>query len=533
MIGVIANQLEHPVVREFFELFKTPWEFYRSGRPYDVLLLNGDARLEENDAELVLLYAGEQMPFDAEESIVIKAQGKHAQMLSYRERRIPIYGNCVTFREGSAIVVDEQSRRPAMRTHRARVTTVIRLGYDLFSEIRTLLTEGQPADNADIPALELHIALLRDLITTSGIALVEIPPVPDGYRFIACLTHDIDHPSVRRHKFDHTMLGFLYRASIGSLRNLIRRRISVRTLVRTWLAALKLPLVHLGLAKDFWTEFDRYVELDPGSKSTFFVIPFEDRPGEAGEGPAPIARAARYGAADVSTQIRKLMSAGCEIGLHGIDAWLDARSGRAELEEIRRTSGLQDIGVRMHWLYFGEQSPAALDQAGATYDSTIGYNETIGYRAGTAQVFKPFGATRLLELPLHVMDTALFFPSHLDLSPTEASKRVTRIIDNAVQFGGCVTVNWHDRSTAPERCWGDFYMNLVGELKRAGAWFATAGEAVAWFRKRRAVTFDESSADGDVPLITMSSGADEIPGLQLRAYEGRPITLDHVFDCRV
>ena len=31
MIGVIADPAEHDVVREFFELFKTPWEFYRSG----------------------------------------------------------------------------------------------------------------------------------------------------------------------------------------------------------------------------------------------------------------------------------------------------------------------------------------------------------------------------------------------------------------------------------------------------------------------------------------------------------------------
>jgi hypothetical protein len=36
MIGVIADPAEHGVVREFFELFKTPWEFYRRDRQYDV-----------------------------------------------------------------------------------------------------------------------------------------------------------------------------------------------------------------------------------------------------------------------------------------------------------------------------------------------------------------------------------------------------------------------------------------------------------------------------------------------------------------
>ena len=101
-----------------------------------------------------------------------------------------------------------------------------RIGYDLFGEVRTLLTVGQPPANADMPALELHIAFLRDLITGCGVPLVEIPPVPDGYRFIACLTHDVDHPSIRQHKWDHTVFGFLYRAVFGSLNNVIHGRMA-------------------------------------------------------------------------------------------------------------------------------------------------------------------------------------------------------------------------------------------------------------------------------------------------------------------
>ena len=36
---------DHDLVREFFELFKTPWEFYRPGRRYHVLLSHGGARI--------------------------------------------------------------------------------------------------------------------------------------------------------------------------------------------------------------------------------------------------------------------------------------------------------------------------------------------------------------------------------------------------------------------------------------------------------------------------------------------------------
>ena len=521
MIGVIAHSSEYPVVREFFQLFKTPWEFYSSDRQYDVLVCACDQEFPKDKAKLVLIYGGRRLRFDTEEKIEIASQGSGRRMLLYKGSRIPIYGDHVTFRGITSALVDEQSRRPLLCLYQSCGRVVGRLGFALFAEIRTLLTVGQPVSNADIPTLELHIALLRDLIVESGIPLVEIPPVPVGYRFLACLTHDVDHASLRKHKFDHTMFGFLYRAIIGSVIRVFQGRLPVRGLLSNWTAAFKLPFVHLGFTKDLWYEFDRYIQLEKGAHSSFFVIPYKNRPGQSGQGSAPNFRASQYAAADIAAKIQTLLSAGCEIGVHGIDAWLDSAEGQAELEQIRRITGAEQIGVRMHWLYFDEQSPAILEKAGADYDSTIGYNETIGYRAGTTQVYKPLAATRLLELPLHVMDTALFFSNHLDLSAREASKRVGHIIDSTVQLGGCVTVNWHDRSIAPERLWGDFYMDLVEELKNRGAWVSTAAQAVSWFRKRRSAVFEDVSWESDELRVEIALDATEdLPPLQLRVHNG-------------
>lgn len=532
MIGVIADPSEFTVIREFFELFKTPWERYDTGRHYDVVLCVGDFAFPESNAGLVVLYAGHKLPLDPEELIETPPHDRRGRMLRYKDKQIPIYGEYVAFREGTNVLIDESSGHPVVHLTSRHGRTIARIGYDLFEEVRTLLLEGQPIANAAFPTLDLHISLLRHVIVTSGAPLSEIPPVPDGYRFTACLTHDVDHPSIRRHRLDHTTLGFLTRAVVGSLVKALKGQMSLRTLLRNWAAALKLPLVQLGLAVDFWYEFDRYLQLEGGRRSTFFIIPFRGRPGRRAHGQAPKRRASGYGADDIADKIRGLSSHGSEIGVHGIDAWLDTCSARKELDTIRQIARLQNTGVRMHWLYFTHQSPAILDRAGANYDSTIGYNETVGYRAGTTQAYRPLSATQLLELPLHIMDTALFFPSHLNLSFREARKRVTAIIENAAELGGVVTVNWHDRSIAPERCWDDFYVDLLSELKRGGAWFATAGEAVAWFRKRRAVTFEGASADGDAPLLTTDGGADGLPGLRLRAYEARPSTFDRVGDCK-
>jgi hypothetical protein len=279
----------------------------------------------------------------------------------------------------------------------------------------------------------------------------------------------------------------------------------------------------MGLAKDFWHGFDdRYLELEKGCSSTFFVIPFKDNPGKDHHGSAPAFRAARYGAQDIVETIGKLTAAGCEVGLHGIDAWLNSLDGQKELKEIRRITDAREIGVRMHWLYYDQQSAAALEDAGAAYDSTVGYKETVGYRSGTTQAYKPLHVDRLLELPMHVMDTALFYPAYMGLSQAQATEILERLAENVNRLGGCMTVNWHDRSLSPERLWYACYRDLVEDLKNRSSWFATAGQAISWFQKRRSVVFETDGVEPDtVHAKVMDLYGDTVPGLRLRIYNAR------------
>src|SRR5262249_16990764 len=215
-------------------------------------------------------------------------------------------------------------------------------------------------------------------------------------------------------------------------------------------------------------------------------------------------------------------AAGCEVGLHGIDAWLDAGAGSGERTSISRVTGAPATGARMHWLFFDERAPERLDQAGFAYDSTFGYNETVGFRAGTLQAFKPLSARRLLELPLHVMDTALFYPSHLGLTAEAARQAVLPLVAEAERHGGALTINWHDRSIAPERLWDELYVDLVAELKRRAAWFPTAAQAVAWFHRRRSAVFRSVRREGASMRVTVSAdGPEETPGLSVRVYQTR------------
>jgi hypothetical protein len=521
MIGVIASSSEHEVVREFFELFKTPWEFWHEGGNYDVLLSTGMLPASiPREVRLVAIYTSTLLASDVDGQRCDRCEDGQGHIFNYGSSLLPIYGACVTFScGGSGELTDAASNCTLLSMRTLDGVPLARAGYDLFGEIRHLLEEGQPAGCAAYPSVELHIAILRQLILSVGAGLVEIPPFPAGHAFIACLTHDIDQPSLRIHKFDHTMAGFLYRALAVSLLATLRGKLSVRGLLTNWAAALGLPFVLLGWLPDPWLGFVRYRDIEGDARSTFFVIPRKGAPGRLNGQSAPFMRAARYAVADIAGQLRSLASDGCEIGLHGIDAWCDEQVGREELRTIRGLSNSKEIGVRMHWLYFDKHSFTCLESIGAEYDSTVGYNETVGFRAGTTQVFRPLGATRLLELPLHVMDTALFLAGHLNLSFDEAWGRVRGILNQASRCGGALTINWHDRSIAPERLWSSFYTSLLKELRRRKAWLATAASAVCWFRFRRSAAFEQIAwGSQSLRAYVRADAVDGLPGLLLHIY---------------
>ena len=506
MIGVTGSREDLAIAEEFFELFKTPWERAVPFRKYSVVL-STDGRTENLDSGLVLLFGSGPLAFDHEAGVCVHRVGGPTE-LAWMESTLPLYGALSVFdREADAGTL-VAGGRPADYRWVNGERIVHRIGYDLFSEIGFLLTHGQPASNALIPTLELHIALLRHFVVGSGVALLEIPARPDGYDFICCLTHDLDFFGVRRHVFDRTLGGFVARASVGTLADLARRRRTLGEAARNWLALASLPLVFLGLARDPWCPFDDYAKVEEGRRSTFFLVPFKKRPGIAPDGTIDPGRAVAYDVTEVGEEARQAVARGSELGVHGIDAWRDTQAGQLEMRQLTSVTGQKTAGVRMHWLYFAASSPRHLEEAGYAYDSTWGYNDAVGFRAGTSQVFHLSGTEQLLELPLLIMDSALFYPGRMGLSRGDALERCRRIVADVRRFGGTLVINWHDRSLAPERLWGQSYESLLSEVDTGHrAWFATAVEAVDWFRWRRAVRFTQEAGSARVTVTAPTASA--------------------------
>ena len=423
MIGLSASAADLCIATEFFELFKTAWEPAVPGRTYDAVVVT-DGRVEEFDTDLLLVYGSAVSSLDRQATP--HPPGAEA---SWNGFTFPLFGAVAVFDNGgdSAIEVAGKALDYECGTATRRVR---RIGYDLFTEIRVLLTDGQPAAYAQVPTLELHIALMRHWLVQANVPFVEILPRPAGHSFICCLTHDVDFFGVRRQGLDRTTAGFAARASLGTVIDLLRRR-------RTWTEAtgnvkalVRLPFVLLGLARDFWRPFEDYAAFERPERSTFFLVPVKDRAGVAPDGTTNAARAVRYQAADIVEEAQQALARGSELGVHGIEAWQRgdaAESERRAVESVVPTRG----GVRMHWLYFASQSPQCLEAGGFTYDSTCGYNDAVGYRAGTSQVFRWLQTNQLMELPLTIMDSALLSPERMALDVAGAVAIGRRLIGQA------------------------------------------------------------------------------------------------------
>ena len=520
MIAVISRDDQREIVGEFFELFKTPWEFFQNGRSYDAVIVTTPV-VKNIGARLLIACCPDRTDLDLELGIFSETRSEGA-LVNYRDVSFPIYGEVSTFAESSDGTPFLVAGSTVGLTVSSVDKTIVRMGYDLFEEIRFLLTKGQPVKYAQSPSLDLHIRILRDCILSAGVPLLEVAPVPFGREFIVCLTHDIDFAGIRKHCCDHTMWGFVYRATFGAIRNALRGRLSVPNLLKCWLAVASLPFVFAGWIRDFWEPFEWYLKVENGLPVTYFLIPFKRRAGEKVPSAHASRRAAAYDVTDLQQWTEIMQTRGCEVGVHGLDAWHSSEKGRKELDRVASVTRGSAVGVRIHWLLADGNTPYALEQAGYAYDSTCGYNETVGYRAGTGQVFRYLGTEKLLELPLHIQDGALFYPQRLDLSNAEADDRCRLLVNNARTLGGVLTILWHDRSHSAERFWGAFYAKFVHSLRSLNVWFATGSQTVKWFSKRREVHFEMDEDFGGLARIDLVYEGEKIqPPLTVRIHQPR------------
>lgn len=310
--------------------------------------------------------------------------------------------------------------------------------------------------------------------------------------YVLVLTHDIDALSVKELPLlSRTFWGFAYRCLIVNSRRILTRRLSFLEYMSSLKQALSLPFIKLGLARDPWQQSLQImleIEKRYGIRSTLFFIPFPARPGHTPGGePAPNNRAAYYKLEKYKDLLQQLEREGWEVGVHGIDAYLNLEYAKFELEAVRRLiPGKEKVGIRMHWLYHkGKETWRILDKAGYAYDATFGWNDRIGFPDGRYGPFKPEGVKDLVVLPLNIQDGALLGEWHQFLSNEQAWQQVEQVLAEAKKRKAVVTVLWHNNSFVAPRYWGWLYERIIQRAKEDGARFCRAIDVVEMFNQGR------------------------------------------------
>ena len=121
MIGVSVKLSHKDIVQEFFELFKTAWEFARPETHYDVMICSLSDLSEKENADLVIVYSTE-FPPDQTWANNAKIDCQTGRNLVFGRDRLPIYGSSLTFPGFSKDLVDEVTQAPAIFTIRKKRT---------------------------------------------------------------------------------------------------------------------------------------------------------------------------------------------------------------------------------------------------------------------------------------------------------------------------------------------------------------------------------------------------------------------------
>jgi hypothetical protein len=171
--------------------------------------------------------------------------------------------------------------------------------------------------------------------------------------------------------------------------------------------------------------------------------------------------------AKIKSVIRSLKENGFECGVHpGYDTFRSPEKLCAEIKRLRQSIGPDRMGGRQHYLRWLPETWRDWETCGLAYDSSVGFADRIGFRAGTCVPYRPWlwaenREARILEIPLLVMDRTLAY--YMKLSPQESFLRVMECMERCRAVGGVFTMLWHNEALI-DPAYGDLYLRLLREL---------------------------------------------------------------------
>jgi hypothetical protein len=339
----------------------------------------------------------------------------------------------------------------------------------------------------------LGVELRRAVLSVAGRRPVRtVAPWPEGHRWAALMTHDLDvvdwwglFPLLR-------MVELSMKGSwdlIGRVGRAARRSIGRDPVSRGVHSILQLEAHH-------------------GIRPTWFVICA--KPGVR----SVLAGDATYDPDGAAARriLDALTHAGHEIGLHGSFATADTASRLADQRRtLSRLAGSPVLGVRQHFLRMRPgQTQRHMVAAGLEYDATWGFADRSGFRLGVADVVPSWDAAAERTLPIDIlpliwMDRALSKYAGIE-EPGRWIEDARDLMRACKEVEGAWVGLWHPNTMEALGFPGaePAFVSLLQALADDRPYFGSAHKLVQWRKFRRSVRAARVSADGRTLLTTPS-----------------------------
>ncbi|HMY67609.1 MAG TPA: hypothetical protein PL163_13230 [Leptospiraceae bacterium] len=167
----------------------------------------------------------------------------------------------------------------------------------------------------------------------------------------------------------------------------------------------------------------------------------------------------------VRNALRRLISMGFKAGLHG--SYRSAVSEiqlKTEKEILAETSGTEITMTRQHWLNYEENITPYIHEKLFAFDSTLGWNDRIGFRSGFASQYRPYDHRNRRPFdyfitPQIIMDSNIY--DYGSGRESELENKSVQILENLESFSSSfVSISWHDRVFTEDYGWFPFYERI-------------------------------------------------------------------------
>ncbi|WP_323594876.1 DUF7033 domain-containing protein [Aliarcobacter butzleri] len=167
----------------------------------------------------------------------------------------------------------------------------------------------------------------------------------------------------------------------------------------------------------------------------------------------------------LQNRLKELYKEGFKIGLHG--SYESAKSYeklKNEKEILEDILGIKITKTRQHWLNYFEKNTPKFHENLFEYDSTLGWNNKIGFRSACASLYNPYNfevekAYNHKIIPQVIMDSNVY-----DYADDESIfLKAKNMIQNAKDVSKTmnISISWHQRVCSSDYNWHKFYEEIL------------------------------------------------------------------------